>query len=96
MQKNTFNRSSSIDKNILPPTSQKILPDLIASEIENFYGLKIPENIEKEEEIYTLYRTYFGIFSKKIHISFFLGKAINYQIFYVVLGFRINIDILAL
>jgi hypothetical protein len=86
MKKNTFNGSAS----------KKVLPELIASEIEEFYGLKIPENTEKEEEIYTLYRTHFGIFSKKIHVRFFLGKAINYQIFYVVLGFRINIDILAL
>jgi hypothetical protein len=96
MKKNRFNSSASIGKNIISPTSEKILPNLIASEIEEFYELKIPETTEKEEETYTLYRAYFGIFSKKIHVSFFLGKAIDYQIFYVVLGIRINIDILAL
>jgi len=66
------------------------IPDLISYEIKQLYGLKIPENTEEEKIIYTLHKSYFGIFRKEIHIKLFSGRAVDYTIVYFILRLRLK------
>ena len=66
------------------------IPDLVSCEIKELYGLEIPENTKQEKVVYTLQKSYFGIFRKEIHITLFSGRAIDYTIVYIILGHQLK------
>ncbi|SHM73765.1 hypothetical protein [Chryseobacterium polytrichastri] len=68
---------------------QKDLSDLLATEIEEFYGVSLNLEIESKEIVYMLYKSHFGILVKRIHISLLSGMVINYNIATSFLGIRI-------
>lgn len=63
--------------------------DLIAAEVEEFYGVIIPKHTEEQKIIYTLFRSLLGIYQKKLYVFFLSGKTVNYQIHYYIFSFKI-------
>ncbi|MET3538290.1 hypothetical protein SAMN05216324_11731 [Chryseobacterium limigenitum] len=63
--------------------------DFIATEIEQFYGIRVPDHTQEEKITYTLFKYFFGIFKKKLDVYFLSGKAVNYQVHYFIFNFKI-------
>ncbi len=63
--------------------------DLIATEIEQFYGIRIPEHTGEEKITYTLFKFFSGIYKKELDVYFLSGKAISYQVHYFIFNFKI-------
>lgn len=63
--------------------------DLIAIEIEQFYGITIPDYTEEEKMSYILFTSFFGIFKKELYVCFLAGKAVNYQVNYFIFNVKI-------
>lgn len=62
---------------------------LIAIEIEQFYGITIPDYTEEEKIIYPLFKSFFGIFKKELCVYFLSGKAVNYEVHYFIFNVKI-------
>lgn len=62
------------------------LSDLLACELEEFYGLSVIKDIEEREKVYVLYRSFLGIFYKKLYVSFLSDRVIGYNIHIFFLG----------
>lgn len=69
--------------------SKNNLLDLIATEIEDFHGVIIPDHTEEQKIIYPLFTSFPGIFQKKIHVYFLSGKTVNYRVHYYIFKFKI-------
>lgn len=67
-------------------SSRDELSHLLASEIEEFYGSQYLGYKGAEEEVYILYKFFFGFFCKKLHVYFFSGKLIGYKLRIYLLG----------
>ncbi|KAA0128540.1 hypothetical protein FY557_08135 [Chryseobacterium sp. SN22] len=63
---------------------------LIAAEIEETYGVTIPEHTEKEELIYLLSRSFFGIYQKKLYVYFISGHAVDYRVHHFIFNGKIR------
>jgi hypothetical protein len=78
------------DQNSFSNSHKNDFLDAIASEIEGFYRLSDFTEDSNEKKIISLYNFHFGIFSKKIFLSFWEGKIIDYKIKYFFLGLCIR------
>lgn len=55
---------------------------IISAEIEELFGIIIPEHTEQEKISYTLSRAFFGIYQKRLYVYFVSGRAVNYKVHY--------------
>ncbi|KQM23399.1 hypothetical protein ASE55_17930 [Chryseobacterium sp. Leaf201] len=63
--------------------------DLIKAEIEAFYKVSITDRTGEKQLVYILSHRLSGMYTKKLYISFFSGKVINYRISYFILNIKI-------
>ncbi len=63
---------------------------LIAAEIEETYGVTIPEHTEKEILIFPLSRSVFGIYQKKLYLHFIYGRAVDYEVQHFIFNIKIG------
>lgn len=63
---------------------------LIAAEIEESYGIVLPEHTEKKELVYPLSRYLFGIYQRKLYVYFISGHAVNYSVHHFIFNRKIR------
>ncbi|WP_294282764.1 hypothetical protein [uncultured Chryseobacterium sp.] len=63
---------------------------LITAEIEETYGVIIPEHTKKEKLIFPLSRSLFGIYQKKLYVSFISGRAVDYKVHHFIFNVKIS------
>lgn len=63
--------------------------DLIAAEIEEFYGVIIFNHTEEQKIIYPIFGSFLGFFKKKLCVYFLSGNTINYQVHYYIFNYKI-------
>ncbi len=72
-------------------SKERELSQQLRIEIEMLYGLKNIEFLGQEDVVYTLYRSFLGIFTKKIFIGFSSqGEIINYNMQSCFFGYSFN------
>lgn len=69
-------------------TSKEDFFHLIKVEIQEFYGIIVPEYTENNQIVYTVSRL-LNIYEKRLYVNFIDGVAVNYRISYFI--FNINI-----
>lgn len=62
----------------------------IAAEIEESYGITIPEHTEKKEIVYRLSSFLFGTYQKKLFVYFVSGRPIDYRVHYFIFGLKMS------
>ncbi|WP_294304310.1 hypothetical protein [uncultured Chryseobacterium sp.] len=62
---------------------------IIVAEIEETYGVILPEHTEKKELIYLVSRSFFGIYQKKLYVYYISGHVVDYKVHYFIFNRKI-------
>jgi hypothetical protein len=62
---------------------------IIVAEIEETYGIAIPEHTEKQELVYPLSHSLLGIYQKKLHVYFISGHVVDYKVHHFIFNRKI-------
>ncbi len=63
---------------------------IIVAEIEEAYGVTIPENTEKEKLVYPLSQSLFGIYQRKLYVYFISGHVVDYKVHHFIFKRKIR------
>lgn len=62
---------------------------IIVAEIEETYGVTIPEHTQENKLVYPLSRSFFGIYEKKLYVYFISGHVVDYKVHHFIFNRKI-------
>ncbi len=77
-------------KKINMSSSKDTFLHLIRAEIEESFGITIPDQTSEKKMIFPLSSFLAGMYQKKLYVYFQSGKAVNYRVHYFFLSMKIR------